>query len=197
MARKTGGEVIRADRLEEFAKSLPQRQAPVMDTWSYPLWHTPWMFALALGCLISEWGLRRWKGNAVIRWAMLLAALACFLEPAETSSEAGPPYSLVVGAPGEPEYGTNFLRQAELWTLAAQKGGAQVTTIGVGGTDDLEALKNGLAAEPTHGVAELWLVLIGHGTFDGKEARFNLRGPDVAASRPGGMAQPITRQWWS
>ncbi|MFO1460175.1 MAG: glutamine amidotransferase [Verrucomicrobiota bacterium] len=62
VARKTGGEVIRADRLEEFAKSLPQRQAPVMDTWSYPLWHTPWMFALALGCLISEWGLRRWKG---------------------------------------------------------------------------------------------------------------------------------------
>ena len=25
----------------------------------------------------------------------------------------------------------------------------------------------------------LWLVLIGHGTFDGKTARFGLRGPDV------------------
>lgn len=62
LARKSGGEVIPVDRLDAFAKSLPQRQAPVMDTWSFPLWHTPWMFALALGCLVSEWGLRRWKG---------------------------------------------------------------------------------------------------------------------------------------
>jgi len=26
----------------------------------------------------------------------------------------------------------------------------------------------------------LWIVLIGHGTFDGREAKFNLRGPDVS-----------------
>lgn len=133
--------------------------------------------------------------NAVIRWAILWAALALgFSEPTRASSEGRASVFLVVGAPGEPEYGTNFLRQAELWTLAAQKGGAQVTTIGVGGvTNDLETLKNGLAAEPTHGVAELWLVLIGHGTFDGKDARFNLRGPDVAASDLAAWLKPITR----
>ena len=34
------------------------------------------------------------------------------------------------------------------------------------------------AAETTD--HELWLVLIGHGTFDGRTARFNLRGPDVS-----------------
>jgi hypothetical protein len=28
---------------------------------------------------------------------------------------------------------------------------------------------------------QVWLVLIGHGTFDGKTARFNLRGPDVSS----------------
>ncbi|MEQ9410219.1 MAG: hypothetical protein RIK87_20960 [Fuerstiella sp.] len=28
----------------------------------------------------------------------------------------------------------------------------------------------------------LWLVMIGHGTFDGRTARFNLRGPDVSAA---------------
>jgi hypothetical protein len=28
---------------------------------------------------------------------------------------------------------------------------------------------------------ELWLVFIGHGTFDGRSAKFNLRGPDISA----------------
>jgi len=62
IARKTGGQVIPAADLEKFAKKLPELKAPVMETWSYPAWHTPLMFAFALGCLLTEWGLRRWKG---------------------------------------------------------------------------------------------------------------------------------------
>lgn len=48
--------------LEKFARRLPQLKAPVMETWSYPAWHTPALFAFALACLLAEWGLRRWKG---------------------------------------------------------------------------------------------------------------------------------------
>jgi uncharacterized membrane protein len=62
LARKTGGEVIAAADLEKFAKRLPQLRAPVMETWSYPAWHTPLLFGFALACLLAEWGLRRWKG---------------------------------------------------------------------------------------------------------------------------------------
>jgi hypothetical protein len=62
LARKTGGEVVAAADLEKFAQRLPQLRAPVMETWSYPAWHTPAMFAFALACLLAEWGLRRWKG---------------------------------------------------------------------------------------------------------------------------------------
>jgi hypothetical protein len=62
IARKTGGEIIRANQLDDFARGLPHRHAPVMDSWTTPLWHTPWMFAFAFACFISEWGLRRWKG---------------------------------------------------------------------------------------------------------------------------------------
>ena len=62
LARKTGGQVIPAADLDAFARRLPQMKAPVMETWSYPAWHTPLMFAFALGCLVTEWGLRRWKG---------------------------------------------------------------------------------------------------------------------------------------
>jgi uncharacterized membrane protein len=62
IARKTGGEVISAPKLAQFARNLPHRQAPIMESWTYPLWHTPAMFGLALACFLSEWGLRRWKG---------------------------------------------------------------------------------------------------------------------------------------
>lgn len=62
IARKTGGQVVPTGDLEKFARRLPQLQAPVMESWSYPAWHTPVMFAFALGCLLAEWGLRRWKG---------------------------------------------------------------------------------------------------------------------------------------
>ena len=62
IAQKTGGQVVQLDDLDRFARELPTRKSPVMESWTYPLWHTPAMFAFALACLISEWGLRRWKG---------------------------------------------------------------------------------------------------------------------------------------
>jgi hypothetical protein len=62
IAQKTGGELVPANRLAQFADSLPHKHAPVMEAWTAPVWHTPAMFALALGCFLGEWGLRRWKG---------------------------------------------------------------------------------------------------------------------------------------
>jgi hypothetical protein len=62
LARRTGGEIISPARLLEFARNLSARKAPVMESWSYPLWHNPWCFGFSLACLLAEWGLRRWKG---------------------------------------------------------------------------------------------------------------------------------------
>jgi hypothetical protein len=62
IARKTGGQVVAASDLASFARKLPSFKAPVMEAWSYPVWHTPLMFAFALCCLLAEWGVRRWKG---------------------------------------------------------------------------------------------------------------------------------------
>jgi uncharacterized membrane protein len=62
IAQKTGGEIIPVGGLDRFARDLPRRSAPVMDSWTYPLWHSPAMFAFALACFVSEWGIRRWKG---------------------------------------------------------------------------------------------------------------------------------------
>ncbi len=64
LARQTGGKVLSPEELEAFARELPSKRAPVTETSTRPLWHTPWMFLFALGCFVGEWGLRRWKGLA-------------------------------------------------------------------------------------------------------------------------------------
>ncbi|MDR3401305.1 MAG: glutamine amidotransferase [Chthoniobacter sp.] len=64
LAQQTGGRVLSPDDLASFARELPSHHAPVTETWTRPLWHTPWVFLLALLCFVGEWGLRRWKGLA-------------------------------------------------------------------------------------------------------------------------------------
>ena len=64
IARQTGGEVVPAAKLAEFAGSLPNRKAPITESWSFPLWDQPLVFLFALACFAAEWGLRRWKGLA-------------------------------------------------------------------------------------------------------------------------------------
>jgi uncharacterized membrane protein len=64
IARQSGGEMIEPDQLARFAASMPNRTVPITETWSFPLWHTSVMFLFALACLVSEWGVRRWKGLA-------------------------------------------------------------------------------------------------------------------------------------
>jgi hypothetical protein len=103
---------------------------------------------------------------------------------------------LVTGAPGEPDFKTNFLRQAELWTAACTRANAKSIQIGLSDDSeraDHERLKQALAAEPKDADEPLWLVFIGHGTYDGKEARFNLRGPDVTATELSEWLKPFHR----
>ena len=62
LAKQTGGETVRPERLEAFAAELIGRPAPEMQQQLLPLRYTPWVFALAVACLAGEWGLRRWRG---------------------------------------------------------------------------------------------------------------------------------------
>jgi hypothetical protein len=107
-----------------------------------------------------------------------------------------PTVILAVGAPGQPEYGSNFVQQVRLWEKLCQEAGARTVRIGLGATnalEDYELLKQALAAEPTDSTEPLWLALIGHGTFDGKVARFNLRGPDVSNAELAEWLKPFRR----
>ncbi|MDB5319596.1 MAG: putative rane protein [Phycisphaerales bacterium] len=62
IARATGGQVVQAADLNDFAATLPTRHAEITEPYTNPLWHNSWVFLLAMLCLTAEWGLRRWKG---------------------------------------------------------------------------------------------------------------------------------------
>ncbi len=103
---------------------------------------------------------------------------------------------LVIGAAGEPEYGEQFYASAQLWKQAATKGGLQTTVIGEDKDqpeNDLVRLLTVLTNEVVKPSGELWLVFIGHGTFDGRLAKFNLRGPDISATDLAAALTPCVR----
>jgi hypothetical protein len=108
-----------------------------------------------------------------------------------------PALLVVVGAPGTPEYGAMFQRWADQWQAAAAKGTVDCRRIGLdaeAGETDRERLRKFLA-EPANaaGTEPLWIVLIGHGTYDGREERFNLRGPDVTGRELAEWLGPVKR----
>src|SRR5205823_11309527 len=99
---------------------------------------------------------------------------------------------VIAGAPGEAEFAPDIALQVEAWAKASALAGAKHIAIGTSDTDR-ERVKEALEAEPKTGVGELWIVLIGHGTFDGKEAKLNLRGPDLSATDLAEWLKPFQR----
>ncbi|MBI3876748.1 MAG: hypothetical protein HY300_12495 [Verrucomicrobia bacterium] len=128
--------------------------------------------------------------------ALILIAFAGTLTAADTSADAKATVLVAVGAAGEEEFGKNFEQWAANWSKAARASDAKFISIGVGkdaSTNDLARFKQALEVEPKDGPAELWLVLIGHGTFDGKEAKLNLTGPDLSATELAQLLKPFHR----
>lgn len=62
IARRTGGELVKMSDLRRFAERLPERAAPITESVSQPLWHEPALYLFVLGCFLTDWGVRRWKG---------------------------------------------------------------------------------------------------------------------------------------
>lgn len=119
----------------------------------------------------------------------------CFSEePAKTTRSVD--VIIVLGAPGTEEYGKRFKEAAEAWQAACVKAAVKCEVLG-GGNDkaeDVKALEERLKAEHAKVTGALWLVLIGHGTFDGREAKFNLRGADLTPTQLAAWLKPVRRE---
>jgi len=96
----------------------------------------------------------------------------------------GKPTVLVVtGAPGAEDYGQLFEQWGQDWKSAAEQADAGLREVGQPKEGSAkEQLEKILVEENKEGSDPLWLIFLGHGTFNGKEAKFNLRGPDLEAS---------------
>lgn len=140
----------------------------------------------------------------------LVCAAALFAQETPSAANAAPAEAretvsliLVQGAPGEPEYGVKFTQQTAAWLKAAERWKTQVLAV-IGGPSatggaanaetDYQKLRETLAAAPKEGGPDaLWIVFHGHGVWNGKEAFFNLQGPDVSASELAEWLKPFTR----
>ena len=88
------------------------------------------------------------------------------------------PVILVEGAGGTPEYAARFSDWGDRWKTAGEAGGRTVIRIQPQTDQKVKLLEQIKALPPSHGET-VWLILLGHGTFDGRQARFNMQGPDL------------------
>lgn len=132
--------------------------------------------------------------DAVIAFLMLV-----IMSPAIGIADDAPATTskmvLIVGSAGSAEYGQMFDLWAEQWREVAKQANAELVEIGVataGETSDLGLLQSAIAQSVEEKDARpLWLVFVGHGTFQMNVAKFNLRGPDVTPNQMAQWLKPV------
>ena len=62
LAEQTGGKVTELQDLDDLVSSLPQSRAPLTEFWSWPIWHSWWVFLTVVSCLTADWTMRRRRG---------------------------------------------------------------------------------------------------------------------------------------
>ena len=130
--------------------------------------------------------------------SLLFIFITGFLSTQIFADEADykPTVIVVVGAGGTNEYQVQFNNSGNLWQNACAKGNANYIPIGLSPVDDIndiDILRKAIENQSNETDAAIWLVFIGHGTFDGQTAKFNLRGPDVSADDLAKWLKPIKR----
>ncbi len=118
-------------------------------------------------------------------------------------ADEGPPVTpaqsliVVVGASGNPQFEILFYQWSERWEAAAKQARIPVTVIGRHRGEgpievtDYQRLRDAIQQHEGESRSDLWIVLIGHGTFDQRVAKFNLRGPDISANELVEWLKPV------
>jgi hypothetical protein len=129
---------------------------------------------------------------------MKLALWICGLLAAAAPMRANVYYVTVAGLGGEPDYEQRFTAEAkDLDKVFKAASGAHVYTLTGSQATRARLTETMIAvAREAKPDDDLVLTLIGHGSFDGVEYKFNLVGPDVSASELASMCDrvPARRQ---
>ncbi len=119
-------------------------------------------------------------------------ALVCLLA---VPAQAAVYYVTVAGLGGEPDYEQRFTAEARDLDKLFKAGGAGAHVYTLTGAQATAAqLKTALAevARDAKASDDFVLVLIGHGSFDGAEYKFNLVGPDLTAAEMAALCDRVT-----
>lgn len=91
---------------------------------------------------------------------------------------------VIVGASGESVYAEGFEEAARAWEEAGKAANATIRFIGrtpVDKVTDREQIRDWIHNLDTHSSIPAWMVYIGHGTYNRRDAFLNLNGPDLSA----------------
>jgi hypothetical protein len=106
---------------------------------------------------------------------------------------------IVVGAGGEASYGEIFTEWATMLQAIGEEAQAKVELLGpaVPESDSEGSLKDlfkgKIEAYAKETEEPLWIALIGHGTFNGRVAKFNVQGPDISSEELASWLKPLKR----
>ncbi|MCY3005119.1 MAG: hypothetical protein NTV29_03965 [Planctomycetota bacterium] len=144
-----------------------------------------------------------WPKRVLVGWVLLVGFKPGALLGQELVPASAPSVCVVLGAPGEPLYGKLFQEWAQGWTESTR--GTKVQWVGrdvpaqggvLGGASDREMLKEWIErVEHMSDEGTYWLVMMGHGTHDGKTTKFNMRGADVSAQELGQWLSGSKHRW--
>ena len=116
-----------------------------------------------------------------------------------TPAHASVYYVTIVGLAGEPEYGQRFTASAKDLDQQLKATGADVHVYSLTGGEATRARLTqvlGEVARDARPEDDFVLILIGHGSYDGVEYKFNLVGPDMSAANLAALCNrvPAKRQ---
>lgn len=122
--------------------------------------------------------------------------------PGEARAASAAPTSdvtVIIGSQGTDEYGRMFGEWAGRWEDVARRGQASYLLIDGRAEPGTEVktfssrIRERIEQAADEKDRTLWIVLIGHGTYDGETAKFNVPGPDISARDVDEWLRPLVR----
>ena len=127
-----------------------------------------------------------------IRGCFFILLMALIPFSAILAEKTIPEVAIIQGAPGEDAYEEKFKKWADNFRDACLNANRTVRQIHQPDQEvsPKDQIRNWLKLLETTPNTPIWIFLIGHGTYDGKSAKFNLIGPDLSAEELKSWLQP-------
>ncbi len=193
LAAQTGGRYWKPGDLKDLPRDISYSEAGISVRTTKELWNMPIVFALLVGLPASRMAAAAKVGRGMKRAALMLFVL-CLCALHAFQARAATYYVIVAGLGGEPDYEQRFTGAAKDLDKVFKESSesAHVVTL-TGGQATAAQLRATLGTVASEAKAEddFVLILIGHGSFDGVEYKFNLVGPDVTGAEIAQMCDRI------